>query len=79
VTPFGDIRDLVVEGPADVLEVGVVQEVLVELLHPESDLLHADRADLRQRVPKIQITQLLKILSSRWYGSSLNLAFPREV
>ncbi len=39
------------EGPADVLEVGVVQEVLVELLHPESDLLHADCADLRQRVP----------------------------
>jgi hypothetical protein len=42
-----------VEGPADVLEVGVVQEVLVELLHPESDLLHADCTDLGQRIPKI--------------------------
>jgi hypothetical protein len=66
-----------VEGPADVLEVGVVQEVLVELLHPESDLLHADRADLRQCVPTIQITQLLKILSSKYHV--LDLAFSRKV
>ena len=37
--------------PADVLEVGVVQEVLVELLHPDPDLGHADAADLREGVP----------------------------
>ena len=33
---------LVVDGPTDVLEVGVVQELVGELLHPLTDLVHAD-------------------------------------
>ena len=45
------LPDFVVERPADVLEIGVVEEDLVELLHPDPDLGHADGADLGQRVP----------------------------
>ena len=37
--------------PHDVFEIGVVQEVLVELLHQYADLLHTDGTDLWQGVP----------------------------
>ena len=40
------------EGPANIFEVGVIQEVLMELLHPDADLLHADAPNLRQRIPE---------------------------
>ena len=46
-----DVSHLVVNGPADVLEVRVVQEVVGELLHPLANLEHADRPDLRQGIP----------------------------
>ena len=41
---------LVVDCPTDVLEVGVVEEVCVVLLHPLPDLEHADAPDLWQGV-----------------------------
>ena len=39
------------ERPSDVLEIGVVEKVLVELLHPPADLVHADAPDLGKAVP----------------------------
>jgi hypothetical protein len=42
--------------PSDVLEIGVIQEVLVKLLHPDADLLHADAPDLGQRIPVQYLT-----------------------
>jgi hypothetical protein len=42
---------LVVQRPANVLEVRVVQKVVVEFLHPDADLCHANGSDLGQRVP----------------------------
>jgi hypothetical protein len=47
--------DLVMKRPSDVFEVGVIEEVLVELLHPDANLLHADAADLGQCIPEIPV------------------------
>ena len=38
------------EGPTNIFEIGVIQEVLMELLHPEPNFLHADTSDLWQGV-----------------------------
>jgi hypothetical protein len=48
--PLMSGTDLVVDGPADVLEVRVVEELVGVLLHPLADLAHADGPDFRQDV-----------------------------
>ena len=42
---------LVVNGPTDVLQIGVVEEIGVKLLHPLSYLVHANAPDFRKDVP----------------------------
>ena len=44
------VANLVVDGPADVLQVGVVEELVGVLLHPLADLAHADGPDFGQDV-----------------------------
>lgn len=45
------VPNLVMQRPTNVLQVRVIQEILVKFLHPQPNLCHADRADLRQCVP----------------------------
>lgn len=62
------IPNLVVQRPADVFQVRVIQEILVELLHPQANLRHTDGADLRQSVPVEGKVVRGKFTSHNWRG-----------